>query len=64
VRYAPALHARMTALLSIWAWVEIALVVLLGFVVQTVLFVVCLPFDRRGPLPGGPSGWWAWWRRG
>src|SRR5678810_1389374 len=25
VRYAPLLHARMTALLSIWAWVEICL---------------------------------------
>jgi len=52
VRYAPQLHARMTALLSIWAWVEIALVVLLGFVVQTVLFVVCLPFDRRRAVAG------------
>jgi len=52
VRYAPLLHALMTALLSIWAWVEIALVVLLGFVLQTVLFVVCLPFDRRRAVAG------------
>ena len=44
----------MTALLSIWAWVEIALVTLLGLVVQTVLFVVCLPFDR-GRLVAGRS---------
>src|SRR5512144_2624892 len=43
---------HMTALLSIWAWVEIALVVLLGFLVQTALFVVCLPFDR-GRLVAG-----------
>jgi len=42
----------MTALLSIWAWVEIALVVLLGFLVQTVLWAVCLPFDRRRLVAG------------
>ena len=42
----------MNALLSVWAWVEIALVTLLGFVVQTVLFVVCLPFDRRRRVAG------------
>ena len=43
---------NMTALLSIWAWVEIALVAITGFVVQTVLFVVCLPFDRRRAVAG------------
>src|SRR5262245_20915321 len=42
----------MTALLSIWAWVEIALVALVGFVLQTVLFVVCLPFDSRRAVAG------------
>jgi 1-acyl-sn-glycerol-3-phosphate acyltransferase len=42
----------MTALLSIWAWVEIALVALVGFVLQTVLFAVCLPFDRRRAVAG------------
>ncbi len=42
----------MTALLSLWAWVEIALVTLLGFVVQVVLWLVCLPFDR-GRLVAG-----------
>jgi len=42
----------MTSLLSIWAWVEIALVALFGFVVQGVLFVVCLPFDRRRLVAG------------
>jgi 1-acyl-sn-glycerol-3-phosphate acyltransferase len=52
VRYAPLLHARMTALLSIWAWVEIALVALVGFVVQTLLFVLCLPFDRGRRVAG------------
>jgi 1-acyl-sn-glycerol-3-phosphate acyltransferase len=42
----------MTAILSIWAWLEIALVALAGFVLQTVLFVVCLPFDRRRAVAG------------
>ena len=42
----------MTAILSIWAWVEIALVALVGFVLQTVLFAVCLPFDRRRAVVG------------
>ena len=42
----------MTAILSIWAWVEIALVALVGFVLQTVLFVVCLPFDSRRAVAG------------
>jgi 1-acyl-sn-glycerol-3-phosphate acyltransferase len=42
----------MTAILSIWAWGEIALVTLLGFVVQTLLWAVCLPFDRRRWVAG------------
>ena len=42
----------MTAILSIWAWLEIALVALTGFVLQTVLFVVCLPFDPRRAVAG------------
>jgi 1-acyl-sn-glycerol-3-phosphate acyltransferase len=42
----------MNALLSIWAWVEITHVALLGFLVQTALFVVCLPFDRRRQVAG------------
>jgi len=42
----------MTALLSVWAWVEIALVALVGFVVQTLLFVLCLPFDRGRRVAG------------
>src|SRR5262249_17557695 len=45
-------RANMTALSSIWAWVEIALVATTGFFVQTVLFVVCLPFDRRRLVAG------------
>jgi 1-acyl-sn-glycerol-3-phosphate acyltransferase len=52
VRYAPLPDISMSALLSIWAWVEIALVALVGFVVQTVLFVVCLPFDKGRRVAG------------
>jgi len=42
----------MTAVLSLWAWVEIALVVLVGFFVQALLWVVCLPFDPRRLVAG------------
>ncbi|HUM13646.1 MAG TPA: lysophospholipid acyltransferase family protein [Myxococcaceae bacterium] len=42
----------MNALLSVWAWAEITLVTLLGFLVQTALFVLCLPFDRRRRVAG------------
>jgi 1-acyl-sn-glycerol-3-phosphate acyltransferase len=42
----------MNALLSIWAWVEITRVALLGFLVQTAFFVLCLPFDRRRLVAG------------
>ena len=47
----------MTALLSIWAWVEISLVTLVGFLVQTVLFLVCLPVDRRRLVAGRTFRW-------
>jgi 1-acyl-sn-glycerol-3-phosphate acyltransferase len=42
----------MSALLSAWAWLEIATVTLLGFVVQTLLALISWPFDRRRYLPG------------
>lgn len=42
----------MTAVLSLWAWVEIALVTLVGFFVQTVLWALCLPFDGRRGVAG------------
>jgi 1-acyl-sn-glycerol-3-phosphate acyltransferase len=42
----------MNALLSIWAWVEIALVALGGFVVQSVLWTLCLPFDPGRRVAG------------
>ena len=48
----PLPRTTMTAILSIWAWLEIAIVALVGFVLQTVLFVVCLPFDRRRAVAG------------
>jgi 1-acyl-sn-glycerol-3-phosphate acyltransferase len=42
----------VNALLSLWTWFEIALVVTLGFLVQTVLFLVTWPFDRRRLVAG------------
>src|SRR5262249_56819413 len=45
-------QCEVNALLSIWAWVEIALVALTGFVVQTVLWAVCLPFDPGRRVAG------------
>jgi 1-acyl-sn-glycerol-3-phosphate acyltransferase len=42
----------MNALLSIWAWVEIALVAISGFALQTVLWVLCLPFDPGRRVAG------------
>jgi 1-acyl-sn-glycerol-3-phosphate acyltransferase len=42
----------MNALLSIWTWLEIALVSLLGFCVQFVLAVFTWPFDRRKVVTG------------
>jgi len=42
----------MSALLSVWAWLEIAAVTLVGFVVQSMLALISWPFDRRRYLPG------------
>jgi len=42
----------MSALLSVWAWLEIAAVTLVGFVVQSALALISWPFDRRRYLPG------------
>jgi 1-acyl-sn-glycerol-3-phosphate acyltransferase len=42
----------MNALLSIWTWMEIGLVALVGFFVQLVLAVVTWPFDRTRTVTG------------
>lgn len=42
----------MNALLSVWTWLEIGLVTLLGFFVQGLLALVTLPFDRRRLVVG------------
>jgi 1-acyl-sn-glycerol-3-phosphate acyltransferase len=42
----------MNALLSIWTWLEIALMTLVGFVIQLVLAVFTWPFDRRKVITG------------
>jgi 1-acyl-sn-glycerol-3-phosphate acyltransferase len=42
----------VSALLSAWAWLEIAGVTLVGFVIQSLLALVSLPFDRRRYLAG------------
>jgi 1-acyl-sn-glycerol-3-phosphate acyltransferase len=42
----------MNALLSIWTWIEIGLVALVGFFVQAVLAVLTWPFDRRRQVTG------------
>lgn len=42
----------MNALLSVWTWLEIGLVALLGFLVQGLLALVTLPFDRRRLVVG------------
>jgi 1-acyl-sn-glycerol-3-phosphate acyltransferase len=42
----------MNALLSIYTWLEIGLVALLGFFVQLVLAVLTWPFDRRKAVTG------------
>ncbi|MBJ6762271.1 1-acyl-sn-glycerol-3-phosphate acyltransferase [Myxococcaceae bacterium JPH2] len=62
----------MNALLSIWTWLEIALVALVGFCVQIVLVFFTWPFDRRRHIPGRTFrrvGWMAakltpYWRFG
>ena len=42
----------MNALLSIYTWLEIGTVALVGFFVQLVLAVVTWPFDRRKVVTG------------
>jgi 1-acyl-sn-glycerol-3-phosphate acyltransferase len=42
----------MNALLSIWTWLEIALMSLVGFCVQLVLAIFTWPFDRRRVITG------------
>jgi 1-acyl-sn-glycerol-3-phosphate acyltransferase len=42
----------VNALLSLWTWLEIGLVALLGFLVQALLALVTLPFDRRRLVVG------------
>lgn len=40
------------ALVSTWTWLEIALVVILGFSIQLPLFLLTAPFDRRRYVAG------------
>ena len=42
----------MRTLGSLWSWVAIGLVVVLGFCIQAVLAVLTLPFDRRRYVTG------------
>ncbi|MDC0707723.1 lysophospholipid acyltransferase family protein [Stigmatella sp. ncwal1] len=42
----------MNILLSVWTWLEIGLVSLLGFFIQLVLAIVTWPFDRRRYVTG------------
>jgi len=42
----------MTAVLSLWAWLEIGLVTFVGFFVQAAIWLVTWPFDRRRLLAG------------
>jgi 1-acyl-sn-glycerol-3-phosphate acyltransferase len=42
----------MNVLLSIYAWLETALVALVGFSIQCVLALLALPFDRRAVVRG------------
>ena len=42
----------MQALLSLWSWLAIVLVVLVGFFVQAALALATFPFDRRRKVPG------------
>jgi len=42
----------INGLLSLWTWVEIALVALVGFLLQLVAALVTLPFDRRRRVVG------------
>ena len=42
----------VNAILSVWAWFELGLVLLVGFVVQALLAVLTWPFDRRKLVTG------------
>ncbi len=42
----------MKLILSIWTWLDIALVSIFGCIVQAVVWLVCLPFDRRSLVAG------------
>lgn len=42
----------LRAILSLWTWLEITLVTVLGFFVQLVLFCLTAPFDRRRYVAG------------
>jgi 1-acyl-sn-glycerol-3-phosphate acyltransferase len=42
----------VNALLSLWTWLEIGLVSVLGFLVQSLLALVTFPFDRRRLVVG------------
>ncbi|EAU62066.1 hypothetical protein STIAU_6666 [Stigmatella aurantiaca DW4/3-1] len=42
----------MNFLLSLWTWLEIGLMSLLGFIVQLALAIVTWPFDRRRYVTG------------
>jgi 1-acyl-sn-glycerol-3-phosphate acyltransferase len=42
----------VNALLSVWTWLEIGLVTVLGFLVQSLLALLTLPFDRRRLVVG------------
>ncbi|NPC70249.1 1-acyl-sn-glycerol-3-phosphate acyltransferase [Corallococcus sp. AB004] len=42
----------MNALLSIWTWLEVALVALVGFFIQLTLFILTFLFDKRRYVAG------------
>ena len=45
-------NSRVNAVLSLWSWLAIGLVAIVGFVIQVPLFLVALPFDRRRVVAG------------
>ena len=53
----------MTAVLSLWAWLEIGLVTFVGFFVQAAIWLVTCPSTGGGWWPGERSAWSGWWRR-
>jgi hypothetical protein len=48
--------AGVNAALSLWSWIAIALVTIVGFFIQLALFLLAFPFDRRVAWPDGSSG--------